>query len=979
MTLRIPNSAPDNLYHDAQRVDKGNLDLEQTRNAQINAAIINNHFGSGVLLSALQPAILWDSDFLSPDQAALVAANQFDGIGVSVTNQPSDINLGNQLELELTDSTVFGRNSCKIAIVGLDFAGNIQIDRLYFFKNEKQLTSKHYSKILSLFFNDFKGNQNCSRDTGGRLVIRESPSFALSRDPLMALQDVEPDLFWRDFKVQTLGTSIETVIQNGIGNDFSADGLNINITSQPNLQLLPNDVFSQIGQKFLATTDNVQKITLLLGVEDNGGDISTKFDWTGDLLLSIYPLQTSVSCPSDIIPELAIDFDPNPNSIVQLSFNQASLKELGYVLTDVLQPVDFVINDTKVASPATGLTIGNYYAFTLKRAGAATAGIIDIGVGLDWYSGGRVTLFSGVWVDVGTQDLWFQIWSDSAKYSDGMGYDAGNGVYLPKTVTDPATGAVIDNQARYFSFSSTGINEVNTGVIQAVEVDSVSTQDERTGNTVFSVQQFAPSFSFVDEAGLTSLKQVSEPLVIGAMEDINPKLNPLLTKFQPLPGLARGDTFSVVNPDADLLSLNLLGSKLVPNTLNSGIDYRIAKVMLCVDGYGDVNGDGVIDSADLVRLSQLVGESLSSLSTQTKIINGEVGTLELLRADVDGDGYVSSADLTLLTNYLNRQINGFPVGSSFNHLVMTVIESIGRNDSFYDCGDGYIRIDGYVTNDGYDGYAQTIIDTSTLDPYSLLYYGNNVGTIFLETDTTLLFGGTTYQIKPQPYWEPWLLTISADTRLVPCSITTSSALTIGTCGTTAAVCIDRNDITPDFNPGSNSFFVPGNLYLQPGGQVLNPDGSFYPVDLEIFPITLNLPDTPLDQVSINLFTKFVADSGNGMALGGHKACCFADGTLVSTAALALGQVRFSVGIQSAAKNLDGYSTDLGYGIIVDENYGISLDPDSGIMTLNLKNLSSDPVLSTLVSKIQVVVYLKKGGWRNSPLTINANEIVGLVS
>ena len=52
MTFRKDVAIIQNKYHDAQRVDKSDMEVEQTRNNEIDAAIVQNHFGSGVLISA---------------------------------------------------------------------------------------------------------------------------------------------------------------------------------------------------------------------------------------------------------------------------------------------------------------------------------------------------------------------------------------------------------------------------------------------------------------------------------------------------------------------------------------------------------------------------------------------------------------------------------------------------------------------------------------------------------------------------------------------------------------------------------------------------------------------------------------------------------------------------------------------------------------------------------------------------------------
>lgn len=974
MTVRKPVSSLENVWHDAQRVDQEDLIVEQAHNDNNFASIVQNHFSSGVLLSTPQPAVLFDSQSLNADQAALLAANNFDGNGIIPAQQPSDPNLGNQLEVELTDSIVFGRLSVKVAIIGEAFDGTIQMDRMYFYNNCKQVTSKHYKTILALFFNDFLGNTGCSRNNGGRIIVRETSSFELSKDPIMISQDVQPDIFWRDWKLPNLSVSLFDTIQAGIGPEVSADGLFINITGAQNRILSAGDVTSQVGEKFQATTNNIQKVTLLLGASlDNTKPEQSIFDWTGELVISIYPLQSTVSCPSDIVPGLAIDFDPATQPLAQLSVDQAGLRDLGYVLTDVLQPVDFVFNSTRVGSPSTSQIIpGNYYAVTLTRVGATTSGNVLIGSGNVTYSNTRVTLFSGVWVDVPEENLWFQIWTDAAKVADGQGYDSGNGIMISKTIVDPATGATVDNQTyRHFSLTNTGENVLNTGVIQATLSESETVQDERTGNTIFSRQQFVPTFSFVDASGLAGLQSIAEPLVIGAMQDGNPQQNPTLLKIQTVPGLAKGDHFCIVNPDPDLLSLNLLGSKLIPNVLASN-NFRIYRVTLCTDGYGDVNGDGYIDSNDITLASSLIGESIHFASTQQKIYDGYIDALALLRADVNGDGYVTSEDLDLITQYVTKVINSFPAGSSFTHLCLQVQQSIGRYDGYFDCN-GFVRLDGYS--------GLNIVSPSDLSTSQLIYDGY-LSTPIIDMDPAFSmapFVPITYSVVGQPFWQPYSLYVSSAVRLVPTTFSYPQALVHPSCTSPVAFqCQDKNDIVPANNPGRNDFFVPNNLFIG-DGELLRPDGSNYKVDLEIGTVILQLPQIPLSESAINVFDKFVADRGDGFTRAGFPAMKYADCSTVQAADLFLNKIRFSVSLQSFAPNLDGYTTEDGYGVIVDDIIGISIDPLSGILKLTIKDLSVDPVFMTLVSKIQILVYLKKGGWNNQVVTVTPNQVQGLIS
>jgi len=989
MTIRKDVSIIQNRWHDAQRVDRTDMDVEQEKNTQTEGSIIQNHFGSGVLLATREQRVLFDSDMPDAEQASFIAAHTFDGRGIHVHQQPSDINLGNQIEIELSGSNVFGRLSVKVAIVGLAFDGTLQQDKFYFYKNGSQVTSKHYIRILAMFFNDFKGNNQCSRTNGGRIVVRETASFQLSRDAIMVAQDVEPDLFWRDFKVAdpTVAPPNPTVIlynmiQEAIGSEYSANSLDITTTGrQPDRELVPGDVTSQIGQKFQATTDNIQKITLLLGIrKDENATVEHWFDWTGDLVISIYPLQTTVQCPTAIVPELAIDFDPDSEPLVQLTYDKEALEDIGYVLTDVLQPVDFVFSATQVGSGDTSEVVpGNFYAITVRRAGAANDGTVFIGVGNDRLDDARTTVFSGVWVDVPEEDMWFQVWTDAAKIADGMGYDFGNGIQYSKTVIDPETGATIDNQIKNKSMADTGENVLNIGVLQAITEESLTIQNERTGNDVFSRKQFVPSFSFVDDDGLAELTDVSEPLIIGCMRDTNPKQNPEITGELILPGLVKGDTFCVVNPGPDLLSNNLIGSKLLPNYPCTE-PYRIFKVEYCVDGYGDVNGDGYITEADIAAAASLIGESIYSNSTQQKIIDGYFTTLEVLRADVDGDGYITAHDVDLITQYVNKAINSFPVGSTFNHMCFTVQQSVGRYDGYFDC-DGYVRLDGY--------YGINIVSPDSLSPYELVYDGYLMSPV-IDIDpvfSAVPFMGVTYKVIPQPFWQKYLLTLSSNSRLVPAAFTESESVTKYSCDNPADfLCEERPSALPVCDPGRNDFFVPGHLIIG-DGQILKPDGSFHKQDIEIGTIILQLPDSPLEEVSLNVFEKFVADSNNtGFTVAGYPAMKYSDCSTVQPEDLFLNKVKFNVAIQAMVPAIDGYDDGYsdgysdGYGIIIDDIIGVYMDHSTGILKLTAKDMYVDKVYKSLVTKIEITVYLKKAGWiTGNFVLVEPSEIIGLLS
>lgn len=966
---RLPVSFEKNLFYNGQTVDEKDLKVEQNFNTSTISSTIYNHLGAGVIPETLIPNVLFDSDSLTAEQASILAAGEFDGQGIAAHAQPSDSQYGNQIAVTLSDSLVLGRKSIKVAIIGLDFEGELQIDRFYFYRNETQITRHHYTQILSVLFNDFKGNNLCSQALGGRIVISEATDLTISKDLIMASQDLEPNIFWRDWKLPNDILTLEEMLQDAIGSTYSVDSLEINTGDLEPQELPPDDVVLQIGQKFLATNTNIQKITLLLGIEkDTTAAAGDEFNWSGDLIFTLYALQTTINCPVDLVPELAIDFDPNPQPIAQISLDQESLRESGYVLTNIPQPVDFVLSGYKIGQ-SNIIENDKYYAFTLKRSGSADIGTLQLAIGRNSDTTTRLTIFNNVWVDVPESSLWFQVWTDAIKVSDGQGYHQGLGIDVPKTQLNTSTATLEDYFLGLKSLVSLGENQNNFAFITAINDQNTSIQNERSGSPQFTRQQNIPNLQLLSQTNYSTLLQTQEPLALGCVVDTNPRRNNATESIQNLPGLAQNNIFRVVNPVAELISLNLLGSTLIPNQSNADRAFRIAKSTLCQNLYGDVNGDGVIDQDDLNRLSELLGEGLSFTSTQNKIASHEIDTLELLRADVNGDGYITAEDFDLLSQYLARSINSFPAGSSFPHLQLTLENLVGRWDDFYQCGDGY---DGYAKLDGY--ISDNLISISTLTAYEQEWYGVQPEPE-LEDDpvfTTVLFSSVVFSIEPVKIWRPEWVVIHPEVRKLLAVFPNPENLNEIV---EEELCQETHPLIPTCPVGRNDYFIPGNILFN--GELLRPDGYFYSVDLEIAQWVLELPVASLLTQHLDVFNKLIADKGDGFTSAGFNALKYASGQTVQLSDMALGKVQISAAIQSLYLARDGYFSD-GYDIDIDYRLALNLDSTSGILTLETKGLNSDSVSAALRCKILLMVYLKQAGWNNSTQVLSAVEVSGLL-
>jgi hypothetical protein len=1088
MTIRNPVSALQNIFFDTEQVDDTDLTLEQQFNNTIESGIIANHFGYGVLPESLVPSVLFDSS---------KTVGFLDGIAIPTQNQPSDKNFGNQLSITLSGSSAGGRKSVKVGVIGLDFQSNLQYETFYFFANETQIGSQHFTEILTLLFNDFIGDPSLSLNLGGELVIQQANPMTLSRDPIMVAQDIQPNLFFRDFFLDG-PVSLQALLQGAMPL-YNINTLDIMTTEAAQLTLSSGDVTTQIGEKFLATTNNIQAITLLLSVQNLVVGQENNLGWNGDLVLSIYPLQSSVSCPTDIAPSTAIQFPPSDIPIAQLSYNYNSLMAAGTVLDGVPQPVQFIFSNTP-AGAGTVITPGNYYAVTLKRSGSANQCDILIAAGTNLIPNSEVTMFAGdLWVDVPDQQLWFQVWTDAAKVSDGQAYENGFGVIIPKTDQNPTTLATQDYSLGGIQFSG---STIFNAVLSAVTSETVPVSDPRTGNPVLTRQQFVPQVQLLNPIDLTNLESASEPLLLGAIVDKNIKfINSISTKIQSNLHSAtivnnkmyikiiddptdtgRYDT-TVTALQSELLNGMFVGAQIFPNGTNPNTYYRIANAQLCSYLLGDVNGDGIIDDSDLNLLNSYLGYNMnvglplntiyvSDGYTTTTCTNGyttltqpfvDQFTVQFQLVDpntgvIVADGY----DGVLVANPNDNRLAQFTSASVvFNNIVglssyqlMVVTPSVPQDFGMFTItsldpiadvitiqkvyldgdtmgqllrsdinGDFIItQTDGYLLNAYIERQMLSQAPTTTYpapatNPYTNIGLPFNVVVFTVEQfvdrndDYTPLTVGRAQSIHPSPdifesdgyfaqhnfyyqpvpitiqqllNWDEFLITSSSRPKQVPTVFTYLNGFSQNSCNLDGVTC-NVYGSPPAFDSGRVDVFVPNNLVIGAGGQVENPDGSYFKVDFEVGTIVLEIPDGLFgSERTIDLLSDFIATTTiNGEATGltklGFPAMRFADCSNVTIDALANDQVRFSVSVQSFSPNTNGLSQDGYTGIIVDGKIGVAVDYTTGLLTLNFTNLYQDAVLQTLSTKIQVDVYLKKGGFNNQTLFVDSTQVQNMLS
>lgn len=255
----------------------------------------------------------------------------------------------------------------------------------------------------------------------------------------------------------------------------------------------------------------------------------------------------------------------------------------------------------------------------------------------------------------------------------------------------------------------------------------------------------------------------------------------------------------------------------------------------------------------------------------------------------------------MLSQYVNKSINSFPVGTSFTHICFDLQPLVGRYDGYFDCADGYNDI-----NDGYirvNGSSLNLVPVSSLSPSQLIYDGYYVA-VNVELDsvfTTAPFAGVTYQISPKPFWQDWLINLSSNARLVPAAFTyLESSQSYSCVNTVDTVCDEQFSAAPVVDIGRNDIFIPNNLLIGQG-QILNVDGSHFKQDFEVATIELRLPEVPLNELSLNVYEKFVVDVGSGKTAAGYNALRYSDCSTVQLEDLSLNKVKFDVAIQAFYK------------------------------------------------------------------------------
>lgn len=931
-TKRLGVDAKRNNWNDGQQITYADLLDEQNRNVSIDSSNIANFFGSGVLKSELTGKTIFDTEDLNSYQQQLIDAHSFDGSNIVNSSTPSisDIIQGSQLSITLYDVNLNGADKTKVAIFGVSFGDILIHDTLTFNNNGTQVTRGRYKKITGILFNNFAGNLHGSKNLAlddqdiftARCLIREAESLEVSVDPIMASQTLKPNKYFEDFIPASSSQTATEMLQGAIGLEYSIADLGIGLGSLTQRKLLADDVTTRYGQKFLAKGSNIQKISILLGVE---ADLSVPeddaYNWSGSIILAIHPLQVDIDCPVDPVPDNAVDFDPDPTIIAQLSLNQEEMLQRGVVLNNTSQIVEFVFTGTNLSDPLRSpIEANKYYLLAIGRSGNAGTGTILVEEAPHIAENGYMTVYNGDgWINIEESDLWFIIEGDYLKVSNGIAYEDGVGIEVPKIKKD-LTNTEVPFVEGHLEFATTSKDAYNYVLLEPKNELSDLQQDQRTGNSMFSRVRPVPLFSTLTQSELNTTLQIkSAPLLMARAKDKNPRGNiSNISGSSKFVGSVENEYFHIIEPNADIQTFNLVGSIIYPDT-TANYSYRIIEQKLLRDAYGDINGDGIIDESDLEIINGWISDgysfNLNTAGGQQPIIDGYATLDQVLRADVNGDGIVNSTDISLLSDYLNNAISNFPAGSYFLRTQLKVETLLENNEN------------AEMSEDNSSSF-QTA-------PYN-------------EVD---------WEIDYIPTWEPDLIEIEDLKRYLPTTFT--------------------NDYSTESPSGNNNFFFPNNIIIT--GDQLNPDGTSYSVDLEISQITLDIPivdsngdSTFLDGYKgILLFDAFVAESSDGLTSKGFDALKYHDGSFVQIGDFEDGKVKIVPSILSLAND---YPVSGGR---IEDIIGMYYDNGTSLLTMYINNTYDDELnnhLPPLSIKISLSIYMKKAGFKNTSYNVTEGEM-----
>jgi len=1011
MNNKVNSVLPRVNFFDGQRVTESDFDSEQLHNQSVFSGILSNFHGSGVVKdNVFESNILFDSSkpgFYAPDGATtskdLVEAGNFDGKPVLLDLQPSDLEYGNRLQIYPHDLNIMGREKLKVLVIGYSFDsintyGQFVYEVLTFSSNKPKLTKHYYKTVKAVLFNNFSGGigkneyvenkESLNLAGSGKIIISEADSFVTYEATSISEQVASPSFDLLNFITYSNSVSIEDLIKESIGSDTNFNDLYFELSPSRLASFEKNEsVLRSYGQKFLAKSTTIQKVELLLSVNaDETLPIDEQFDFSGQLVVSIHKVLTEIRNPTDVVPDNLIGFDPDIDPIIEISISQDDLLANGVTLNDKPSIINFDFSSTLIADASLepNLEVDAYYAVVISRRGDTSKGTINLFVGYDEPSRRGVNgqpknaeqefgiqnsrfiefdQYLRKWVDYSDLSLWHRIHSECVEVTPGTAYsDDGYMISIPK-YEEFVGDTKISRYIRNIPLSTIISSQKNYLVLEHIEKFVSPSTHPRTGNFVFTRIFDTGIISVLNEADFSDAKSERSPLLISTVQDTNVRSAEIINGQLDKPGLIDRDYVLLVSPDENLFSENLINRIFTPdNDCSCNAKYRIIKTECLNFKLGDINNDSVISNLDIDEFISYTGNTINSLSTERKIISGDLSYIKFKQADLDKNGTIDSIDI----EYMELAIDGniaFEGEKEFKVLKLyleNIVDSSNNPTIFTDSSlsgevvdasstlifvvDDYrkalaIRVgdivsisDETVATGLYTISSKTLSDDMLTVTVTLLDAdGNEPSFVGASGFNLSVFSGTNVNTLSDnlglcslPFaLKNWSIDFisnefSGDFFEI-CDLRRFVAKNIIEEITQACFC----NTSPCQNGPScgpvlrNQKYFPGDVYV-PNGNILSSPGVPHHGDFEYMTITMPMPPGSIDDCQVDLYNTFIKSSGTTcLTVAGYPAMKYSDGTYVGCEDTGLqtditkGRIKFTSAIASLHVDalVDGYAVD----------------------------------------------------------------------
>ena len=949
-------------FYDGQNLYESDLDQEQAHLRSLSSGHVAITHGSGVikeniidnrfLLKIKNPGYYGDNN-----SKFIIDSGQFDGRPISLDRQVSNSEFGKRLIFELKNVNVLLNKSVKVLILGvtynaLDTRGELVTELLEFTSSDLKITKNSYKYIYAIYLNNFSGGVGSNsyeelisynyyeNNENIDLQIYESDSIKVFQNTISIESIDSPSYYLDNFITYSTSLNILDILEEALDSTFSISELFYQKDESYLLFSAGDNSSTSFGQKFLAKTKTIQKISLLVSIDT---DVSNVF--SGNIILSVHKLNTSINNYMDVYPDNLINFDPEISPIAEISYSYDDLLSMGIKLSSIPVVLDFDFSSTLIANPNLdpSLEVDSYYCFLIKRVGDTSDGTVRIHYGNDrqtnkvlnnqslnikeTYDKKQTILvefdkINNKFVDNSDKSLWFKIHASLVEISSGFAVsEDGHSFEIPSFIE------YIGNNLIQFNLDNLELRflngEPNYIILDRAEKFSKPVAHPRTGNYTFTRISDSYEISILSADELESILDLN-PNILSAVYDINDRSPSDITGSFSSIGQISTNKIYFINPPQNLLNKSNIGKIFIPdNDCDCGSKYIIESINCKIMKSGDLNNDGRLTSADLISVLNLSGSNINSTATQLDILKGNISYLDFYKSDLNNDGFIDGLDVFLLENAISGNIdfskpekftfveielsnidyeNNFPVifldntnsgitTSGTNTFSMTVdlpATKITRPGDFVVIPVDSIDAGKYVIDEiTYSGLTSTMLLLNE-DGTTPSFSGSSSFNASIVSKTSVNIYADNKAIVSLPYSNKnWVITSSINnykSDLIK-SIDLRRFVEqsyLNTKNTEDCICIEDSceSIIQNNNIILNDKVIPNNLYI-PNGDILSAPGIPHHGDFEFSSIKIPLPSGDVSGCSIDIYSSFIKSYNGGCnTISGYPAMKFSDGTLV---------------------------------------------------------------------------------------------------